>query len=99
MSHQRQILFARKLGVWIVVDRLKSPTQHTYEWVWPFYCPAGDDAKRYPGFAWNQIKVDFDTQRIKTESPERPNLSLFSFSREPMETTGSGFKSFSMNMG
>ena len=92
VSHQRQILFARQLGLWIVIDRLQSPTPHTYEWVWPFYCPSGDDAKRYPGFTWNQIKTDAQTQSIKTADPNGPNLSLYSFSREPLEQAGSGFK-------
>jgi hypothetical protein len=92
VSHERQILFARKLGLWIVTDRLKSPTRHSYEWVWPFYCPAGDEARRYPGFEWSQIKADARTQSIKTDNPAGPNLSLYSFSPEPMEKTGSGFK-------
>ncbi len=92
VSHERQIIFVRKLGLWIVVDRLKSPTQHSYEWVWPFYCPSGDDAQRYPGFKWSQIEVDARTQSIKTDNPAGPNLSLCSFSPEPMEKTGSGFK-------
>ncbi|MGD0093470.1 MAG: FN3 associated domain-containing protein, partial [Planctomycetota bacterium] len=92
VSHQRQIIFARKLGLWIVIDRLKSPTEHNYEWVWPFYCPGGDDAKRYPGFTGNQIKVDAKTQSIKTDNPSGPNLSLYSFCAEPLEKTGSAFK-------
>jgi hypothetical protein len=92
VSHQRQILFLRKLGLWIVIDRLLSPTRHSYEWVWPFYCPSGDEAKHYPGLAWNQIKSDGKTQSIKTDNPGGPNLSLYSFSREPMEPTSAGFK-------
>lgn len=90
--HQRQILFSRNFGLWIVTDRLKSPTQHVYEWTWPFYCPSGDDAKRYPGFTGNQIKADAKTQSIKTEKPDAPNLSLYMFSPEPLERSGSGFK-------
>jgi hypothetical protein len=92
VSHYRQILFARRLGLWIVVDRLKSPAPHTYQWVWPFYCPSGDEAKRHPGFTWDQIKADTATQSIRTGDPHGPNLSLYSFSREPMEKAGSGFQ-------
>ncbi|MCY3018432.1 MAG: chitobiase/beta-hexosaminidase C-terminal domain-containing protein [Planctomycetota bacterium] len=92
VSHQRQILFVRKLGLWIVTDRMKSPTQHTYEWAWPFYCPSPDEAKRFPGFKREQIVTDAKEQTIKTNNPNGPNLSLYSFALEPMEKAGSGFK-------
>ncbi|HEY3321014.1 MAG TPA: FN3 associated domain-containing protein [Planctomycetota bacterium] len=95
--HQRQILFARKLGLWIVIDRLKSPTPHVYEWNWPFYCPGGDEAKRYPGFAGDQIKPDAKSQGIKTNRPNCPNLSLYAFAAEPLEIARTSFKAAKKN--
>ena len=92
VSHHRQIFFVRKLGLWIVVDRMKSPTEHVYEWSWPFYCPGAAEAKQFPGFRREHVVSDKAGQTIKTTSPDRVNLSLVKFSAEPMEITQSGFK-------
>lgn len=92
VTHNRQILFSRKLGLYVVTDRMISPTPHAYDWRWPFYYPGPEDAKRYPGFKRNEMTADKVGQTLKTHALGKVNLSLYSFAQEPMEMTESGFK-------
>lgn len=88
VTHSRQILFARKIGAWVVIDRLKSPTDHTYQLHWPLFSPRKIGGKDWPGFADKQIAVDEKAQAIRTHNEATANLSIYHFSPTPLKVRG-----------
>ncbi len=78
-SHNRQMIFAKDAGMWVVVDTLKNNTENvnTYEAMWHF--PAFlKGNKKLTGFADNQIIQNGN--KIYTADTEGPNVYLYSYS-------------------
>ena len=62
VTHQRVALYARKAGLWILTDRLKTEGKHDYQQLW--FLPL--KKKEAPGFAPEEIAVDAAAHTIKT---------------------------------
>ena len=90
VSHRREILFARKLGVWVITDRMTGSTPHKYQWWWPFYCPDPNDryGREYPGFRREAISFDQKQQTYRASSTNSVNLTMSLFSEEPLKMDG-----------
>lgn len=80
VSHQRLVHYVRGGGLWIITDRLRSPTAHTYTLDWWFGIPPS----KHTDFLPEQIKVDKGTATIKTQRPELANISLHHFPSVPL---------------
>jgi hypothetical protein len=90
VSHRREILFARKLGVWVITDRMAGSTPHKYQWQWPFYCPdpKSVEGQNYPGFRREDISYDQKQQTYRASSTNSVNLTMSLFSEEPLKMDG-----------
>jgi len=90
VAHRREILFARKLGVWVITDRMAGSTPHKYQWQWPFYCPdpKSVEGKNYPGFRREDITFDQTQQTYRASSTDSVNLTMSLFSDEPLKMDG-----------
>jgi hypothetical protein len=88
VTHSRQILFARKAGVWVVIDRIKSAGNHTYQLHWPVFSPRKIGNKTWPGFTDKQIVSDEKALSIKTSNEATANLSIYHFSQTPLKVRG-----------
>jgi len=83
-AHQRQVIFVRPAGLWIVLDRLSASAPHTYTQIWNFPPFINDKDSANPGFKQDQIVVDSGPHIITTRDPEGPNISLYHFNTEPL---------------
>ncbi len=90
VSHQRQVLFVRKLGLWIVTDRMRAPEAHTYKVDWKFAQAFQVAGKKVPGFTLDQIVSSAGEKSLKTKNPETANLSIYEFSQAALKMTASG---------
>jgi hypothetical protein len=77
VSHRRQVLFCREAGLWLIWDRLKSPTPHQYRLEWKFAQPfESDDKQQVPGFVPSQIHAESDGRILRTANPASANLTI-----------------------
>jgi hypothetical protein len=74
VRHERQILFLRRLGVWIITDRLICPGSHDYAQSW---CLS-------PEFAEAEVVIAPDGRSASTHSASGANLDLHAFSPAPL---------------
>jgi regulation of enolase protein 1 (concanavalin A-like superfamily) len=85
VSHQRQTVFVKEAGAWVVLDNLFSTdqTSHTYRQTWnfqPYYTPTSGTSVF--GFKENEVLVDSVNKRIYTadnDTTQTPNVFLHSF--------------------
>ena len=92
VRHERQVLFLRRLGIWIITDRLFGPGTHDYAQSW---CLS-------PEFAEAEVVVSPDGRSAATRSATGANLELRFFSAatlacskhygEKSETTALGWR-------
>lgn len=76
--HNRQFIFAKDAGVWLVVDNLTNltPGNNTYEALWHF--PAFESGNRkLTGFSNEQVVVDENNNCIYTNDTKGPNVFLY----------------------
>lgn len=66
VKHERQIVFVKEAGIWIVTDRLHADGKHAYTLAWQFS----------PDFSADRIRVDKEQNRICTNDAQGPNFSL-----------------------
>ncbi len=77
-THNRQFIFAKDAGVWLVVDNLTNLTSDSnmYEALWHF--PAYEAGNRLlTGFSEEQVVVDNDNDCIYTNDATGPNVYLY----------------------
>ncbi len=67
ITHQRQMVFFRQAGLFIVRDRLEARKEHEYSQVWCFGREYGED----------QVLADEEGQRMVTGDGTGPNLALY----------------------
>jgi regulation of enolase protein 1 (concanavalin A-like superfamily) len=85
VSHQRQTVFVKEAGAWVVLDNLFSTDQssHTYRQTWnfqPYYTPTSGTSVF--GFKENEVIIDSVNKRIYTadnDTSDTPNVYLYSF--------------------
>ncbi len=93
VDHQRQILFVRDAGIWIVTDRFAGQRPHDYRLLWPFrgdfhFAKGSEDIRKrirvapensyLHGYRPDQdFAFDTDNKIIRTVSPHIPNLSIY----------------------
>ncbi|MDQ2732675.1 MAG: chitobiase/beta-hexosaminidase C-terminal domain-containing protein, partial [Armatimonadota bacterium] len=83
VTHQRMLQFVRSAGLWIVTDRLRSPASHDYTLDWRFGIQPGHPTD----FTADQIKVQKETNTIKTVRDTGANVSLYQFPSAPLTFT------------
>ncbi len=64
--HERQVIFLRKAGIFLVRDRMQAAQEHTYAQTW---CLAKD-------FTPAQVQCDGAAQTVRTNDPNGPNLEI-----------------------
>ncbi|HZZ71366.1 MAG TPA: chitobiase/beta-hexosaminidase C-terminal domain-containing protein [Pirellulales bacterium] len=64
VGHNRQVLYARRAGLWILTDRLTAKKPHDYEQLW--WLPL-KHRKESAGFTPAEIVVDPNAKTIKTK--------------------------------
>lgn len=67
ITHQRQMVFFRQAGLFIVRDLLEARKEHEYSQVWCFAKEYGED----------QVLTDEEGQRMVTSDGTGPNLALY----------------------
>jgi lysophospholipase L1-like esterase len=81
VSHQRQVFHVKNPGLWILVDRLRSPQarEFTLDWRLPAPLLPEDTTKsrhKPKTFADGDIRIDDPEQTVSTAAADMPNLSL-----------------------
>ena len=82
-EHHRKIIFLKELGIWIIVDSMKSNTAHVYKQVWAFPPEyfEWDDFEghkwQHQGFADNEVIIDWQEQRIFTADLDGGNVYIY----------------------
>ena len=74
VRHERQIIFLRRLGLWLVTDRLSTAGTHDYTQSW---CLG-------PEFAEAEVALGPEGRSASTRSPSGANLDLRFFSAAPL---------------
>ena len=76
VEHQREVIFLRKLGTFIITDRMKAgdAKQHAYTQTWNFNGTFGKD----------DVSAEEAGQRIVTVRKKGPNIALQQFSAQPL---------------
>lgn len=69
ISHQRQVLFFRQAGLFIVCDLIEAQQEHEYSQVWCF----GKEYKE------DHVKPEAQEQRILTHDSTGPNIGIYHF--------------------
>ena len=77
VRHERQVLFLRRHGLWIVTDRLLTPGTYAYTQSWNFH----------PDFAEQEVQVDNDSHQVITLSETGANVELHFASTAPIAHT------------
>ncbi len=67
ITHERQMVFFRQAGLFVVRDRLEAQKEHEYSQVWCFAKDYGE----------NQILADEEDQRVVTSDGSGPNIALY----------------------
>ena len=75
VTHHRQVFFLKPVGLWIVVDRLRTAQTHTYAQTWNFNAD----------FAQDRVSCIADKRRVETTAPEGPNVALYNFGAPALE--------------
>lgn len=88
VSHTRQVIFARDLGLWIVTDRMHNKLgagkAFAYTQLWNF--PPHDETPRgrVAGFGPEQVLTDERARCIRTADPDGSNVFLYHFAAKPL---------------
>lgn len=100
VAHGRQVIFLRDAGAWVVTDRIRAEKPHDYKILWGFepavLNPPGwekdwrnknkkPEPPREKAYTKEQIVADPAAGAIRTENPNRPNLSVFHAASLPIE--------------
>jgi hypothetical protein len=89
VSHQRVALFARRAGLWILTDRLRTSKKHDYEQLWWF--PLRQAKRQTGGFAPEEIVIDPAAKSIQTrrtrsdKAAGNVNLSMVQVTDAPLK--------------
>lgn len=84
VTHTRQLILVKPAGVWIVVDRLDSPTPHEYSQLWMMHIPEDSDYGPIYGFTSEEVELDAEAGILTTHSPTGPNLTLHQIATAPL---------------
>jgi len=81
-EHQRQIIFVKEAGIWIVNDTMKNTMEGANKYTQMWHFPGYDENKQniYTGFKNEQVIVDSDNNITYTNDTEGPNIFIKSFS-------------------
>ena len=76
VTHTRQVVFAKEVGIWFVVDIMDAPpeSEHTYTQMWHFH-------KDFPKDA---VNPDIANQTIATAEAGKQNVFLYHASTTPL---------------
>ena len=89
VDHQRQIIFVRNPGFWIIADILTNRDQqeHAFTQIWNF--PPWRDGPKNPvyGFKNEEVILSQPASQLHTEDPKGPNVWLYHFGSSPLEYT------------
>ena len=87
VSHKREIVFVRNLGLWIVADILinSDGMVHNYSQIWNFPAFSEGSHLESSGFKKEQVVTDFTKRCIHTTDPEGPNVWLYQSAGAPLE--------------
>ena len=82
-THQRQVVFARDAGLWIVVDRVQATDQpHDFTWHWMLPCSA--EKESILTYKPEDIRTEQEQKHIFTRKPDSANISLRTFTKTPL---------------
>jgi hypothetical protein len=70
ITHQRQVIFIKKAGLFIVTDRIGSEIEREYSQIWNFNHV----------YQESQISLDKDNQKFWTTDKNGPNVAIYNFS-------------------
>lgn len=102
VTHGRQVIYLRNAGAWIVTDRITAEKPHDFKLLWGFEAdlvnPPGwekdwrNKNKKAEGpndkaYSKEQIVTDPAAHAIRTENPQRPNLSIYHAGSLPLQLT------------
>jgi hypothetical protein len=87
--HERQVVFVRHPGFWIVIDRISDDGKpHSYSQIWNFPPRFKDErGALYAGFTPEQVIADEPARCVRTVDPEGPNVALRHFTTGPLVYT------------
>lgn len=69
VSHDRQVLFEKQSGLYIVIDRMNAEGNHTYNQLWHFSEELESD----------QLVIDSEGTRLYTNDTDGPNIAMYQF--------------------
>ncbi len=84
VSHQRQLIFLKEAGLWLVVDRLRAERPRDYTLVWRLPGPPASKPN-VRTFDPAAIRVDAAQEAVHTEADGQPNLSLYHAGIAPLD--------------
>jgi len=90
VTHDRQLVFLRGIGLWIVVDRVDSANSHTYKLDWKPAQPFERDSIKWEGFRSHQVTGSDSDKSVKTSNPNTPNISIFMHSPAELKVSQFG---------
>ncbi len=84
VTHLRQLMFLRQLGLWVVLDRANSATARTYKLDWKPAQPFETDKRQISGFTPEQVIASDADKSVKTANPDSANISIYMNSVSPL---------------
>lgn len=79
-TQRRQVVLIKGVRLWVIVDRLSSPADHTYDLDWKFaqtWSGKTIHGKVVPGFERDEIAFEPEHNAFVTHDVEHANLSLY----------------------
>jgi len=86
VTHGRQLVFLRGVGLWIVVDRVNSTENHSYKLDWKPAQPFEREGVKWEGFRSHQVTGNDADKSVKTSNPNTPNISIYMHSPAELKT-------------
>jgi len=86
VSHLRQVNYLKKLGLWVVTDRLMSEDEHEYttRWTLPIQEVLTRIKETYKAYNKENIEVSTKENCVRTQDEGMPNISFYNFSTSPI---------------
>ena len=84
-EHNRQFIYVKDAGIWIVLDKLTNTHNQANEYSCMWHFPAASELEwRTTGFENEEVEIHQEENLVRTNDINGPNLYIYSFADKPL---------------